>query len=218
MKSMTVEAAIEELLVDLTSWPAGAGQFWLAICGPPGSGKSTLAARLNDNWMIRSVVIPMDGYHYYRSQLNQMPDPVEAHRRRGAPFTFDAERFVSDLTLARHTGVGQFPSFDHGHGDPTENAITLHTETQLVIVEGNYLLLPEAPWGELKPIFHRTWFLDVSLFHSQFHLVMRHLMSHPEMDVAAAERRVDENDLPNAKLIHEHCRHRADRILTEGPC
>ena len=41
-----VEAAIEELLADLASRPAGAGQFWLGICGAPGSGKSTLFSHL----------------------------------------------------------------------------------------------------------------------------------------------------------------------------
>lgn len=37
--------------------------------------------------------IPMDGYHYTRAQLDTMPNPVEAHERRGAPFTFDVVGF-----------------------------------------------------------------------------------------------------------------------------
>ena len=32
----------------------------------------------------------MDGYHYYRSELDEMSDPELAHARRGAEFTFDS--------------------------------------------------------------------------------------------------------------------------------
>jgi pantothenate kinase len=43
----------------------------------------------------------MDGYHYYRHQLDQFDDPVEAHASRGAAFTFDSEKFVEDVTTAK---------------------------------------------------------------------------------------------------------------------
>lgn len=42
----------------------------------------------------------MDGYHYYKHQLDQFDDPEEAHARRGAAFTFDADRFVNDVKKA----------------------------------------------------------------------------------------------------------------------
>lgn len=35
----------------------------------------------------------MDGYHLYRKDLDE-----EGHRRRGAPFTFDSEKFKNDLS------------------------------------------------------------------------------------------------------------------------
>jgi pantothenate kinase len=40
----------------------------------------------------------MDGYHLTRAQLSALPDPVTAHARRGAEFTFDGASF---LTLVR---------------------------------------------------------------------------------------------------------------------
>lgn len=54
-----------------------------------------------------------------------MEEPEEKHRRRGAHWTFDADRFVSDLTRARAERQGSFPSFDHAHGDPVEDQITV---------------------------------------------------------------------------------------------
>lgn len=65
----------------------------------------------------------MDGYHYYRHQLDKMDDPEHAHARRGAEFTFDAERFVNDITQAVKTGMASFPDFDHAKKDPEEDKI-----------------------------------------------------------------------------------------------
>ena len=43
------------------------------------------------------------GYHYTRAHLDQMEDPEEAHARRGAPWTFDAEAFIEAIeTLRKH--------------------------------------------------------------------------------------------------------------------
>ena len=64
------------------------------------------------------TIIPMDGYHYYQSELDTMEDPEEAHARRGAPFTFNSAKFVGALIKARKEGQGSFPSFDHGTGEP----------------------------------------------------------------------------------------------------
>lgn len=52
-----------------------------------------------------------------------MPDPPALHARRGAHWTFNGEKFVADLTKARASGAGRFPSFDHHVGDPVEEDI-----------------------------------------------------------------------------------------------
>lgn len=44
-------------------------QYWIAVAGAPASGKSTLAGHVADllnGRGVRTVVVPMDGYHYYR--------------------------------------------------------------------------------------------------------------------------------------------------------
>ncbi len=43
----------------------------------------------------------MDGYHYYRHELDYFDDPEEAHERRGAAFTFNAKKFVDDMIQAK---------------------------------------------------------------------------------------------------------------------
>jgi pantothenate kinase len=52
-----------------------------------GSGKSTAAKEIsriiNQKNSSMAVVVPMDGFHFYRYELDAMPDPKEAHDRRG---------------------------------------------------------------------------------------------------------------------------------------
>ncbi|XP_019089401.1 PREDICTED: ATP-dependent kinase YFH7-like [Camelina sativa] len=44
----------------------------------------------------------MDGFHLYRSQLDAMEDPKEAHARRGAPWTFDPALLLNCLKKLRN--------------------------------------------------------------------------------------------------------------------
>ena len=94
-----------------------------------------------------AIVTSMDGFHYYRAELDQMPDPALAHARRGAAFTFNAQRFVDCVRRIadgpRTDGAEQHvlvPTFDHGVGDPVEDDITILPCHRLVIVEGLYVL------------------------------------------------------------------------------
>jgi pantothenate kinase len=87
----------------------------VGIAGGPGSGKSTAAqevcARINSMAGCPvAVVVPMDGFHYYRRELDAMADPTAAHARRGAPWTFDAAKYVACLRgvveKGRRRGLG----------------------------------------------------------------------------------------------------------------
>lgn len=120
----------------------------IGIAGVPGGGKSTLATavcgcinKLAGNEV--AVNVPMDGFHYYRRELDSMPDPSEAHKRRGAPWTFNVEAYVGCLKQAKfQVTLSTFaPSFDHGIGDPKEKAIEIHKNHTIILTEGNYVLL-----------------------------------------------------------------------------
>lgn len=120
----------------------------VGIAGTPGSGKTTLAGRLAGTLARKAgrplvAVVPMDGFHLTRAQLDGMPDPTLAHARRGAPWTFDAEAYVAALAELRTGGLGSqaCPSFDHGVGDPVPGDIPVLPSHRIVVTEGNYLLL-----------------------------------------------------------------------------
>jgi pantothenate kinase len=191
----------------------GSGEiFWLGIAGVPGSGKSTLSRALCEHLGELAIVIPMDGYHYYRRELDQMPNPEEAHRRRGAPFTFNAQRFVKELSEAQQRGEGSFPSFDHGTGDPIEGDIEIiKGRHRVVIVEGNYLLLDEEPWCAIRTLLSETWFLDINVDLCMQRVRERFLAT--GRDEQTADFRVTYNDRPNAELVARDSPKNADRVI-----
>lgn len=208
---LTYEDLAAELKVKAAQL-TGESQFWIGLAGGPGSGKSTLAQALKARLGKLLTIIPLDGYHYYRRELDAMEDPDEAHKRRGAPFTFNATRFVDDLIKARGTGEGLFPSFDHAAGDPVEASIQLHRGPQIVLVEGNYVLLDTEPWRQLRDsVFDETWFLDVPIAECNRRVCRRHVET--GLTEEQAELRVATNDSINAELITRISRANADRIL-----
>jgi pantothenate kinase len=149
-----------------------------------------------------------------------------AFRRRGAPFTFDAEAFVEAVKSLQSCFVTRkedprlalrFPSFDHAIQDPVQDDIYVQSSARVVIVEGNYLLLDERPWNEAVTLFDEKyelelggygrlltpyrWFVDVPPSIAKSRLVVRHLRAGIEKDVEAAAQRVEDNDLQNGIMI-----------------
>ncbi|MEO1529089.1 MAG: AAA family ATPase [Planctomycetota bacterium] len=195
-------------LLSIYEQTRGDEQYWLGLVGAPGSGKSTVADELRKRLTGKLTVIPMDGYHFPRKKLDSMENPVEAHARRGAPFTFDSARLVDELRDARKSGFGQFPSFDHVVGDPIENDIELLPGKQIVVVEGNYLLLDRRPWSLLPTeVFDEMWFLDVPTDECFRRVEARHVRT--GLTREEAQHRVATNDGPNAALVRES-KNRAD--------
>jgi len=150
--------------------------------------------------------IPMDGYHYYRSQLDLMPDPAHAHARRGAAFTFDGNAFLSLVKSIRTpltpTSTTLYaPSFDHAAKDPKENDIPIEPTTRILVFEGNYLSLDKEPWKEVAGLMDELWFVEVDFEVARKRLVPRHVKAGIAKNEEEANKRVRENDLVNGEEI-----------------
>ncbi len=158
---LTADAVVDELASRVAAAAFfgsgdGAARVFVGVAGSPGSGKSTLAAAVRDRVNAAAgapvaVVLPMDGFHYPRAALADFPDPDEARRRRGAPWTFDADAFVAAVAEARanRDAVTRVPEFDHEVHDPEPGKIAIEPTHKIVLVEGNYLLLNDLPWRRL---------------------------------------------------------------------
>ena len=140
----------------------------------------------------------MDGYHYSRAELDNFENPVSAHRYRGAPFTFNGNQFVNDLKIAKKNGHFAFPGFDHAAKDPTPNVHVLEKDCQVVLVEGNYLLLETEPWSALYDdhinIFDEMWYLKCELNELKSRLANRHMKAWGWTIEKAIERIVDSDE------------------------
>lgn len=222
---LDAETSLSERALRL--WEDKGARIIIGIAGVPGGGKSTTATGVRDRLNSTvgrqlAVLVPMDGFHYYRAQLDAMPDPALAHARRGAPFTFDAAAFVAAVQRLRTppaapssgspaaAGDVRLPSFDHGAGDPAEDDIVVNDAHGIVLVEGNYVLLDEGPWGQLKALFDESWMLEVDVDTAMANVLRRQVGNGAEP--AAAAERVQSNDRPNALLVAAS-RPRADVII-----
>lgn len=181
--------------------------LWVAIAGGPGAGKSTLAAAVASlcerDHGIPAVVLPMDGFHYSRAELCAL-DPPSADTfmpRRGAPHTFDAAKLINTLTAAQASRAATLPTYSRELSDPVPGGTELLPSHQIVLVEGNYLLLgllatgsqvlekevgglsaeevvTEAQrWLPLLQLFDETWFVapQDGVAEQRRRLVSRHL-------------------------------------------
>nr|MDT0661696.1 nucleoside/nucleotide kinase family protein [Micromonospora sp. DSM 115978] len=131
----------------------------LGITGPPGAGKSTLAARLVARLGPEAALVPMDGFHLADAELRRLG----RHARKGAPDTFDGAGY---LTLLRRLRTPDpfcvyAPEFRRELEEPIAGAIPVPPEVRLVVTEGNYLLMPQPPWGDLRELLDEVWFLDL---------------------------------------------------------
>lgn len=198
-----IEDLVERVLLILAS----KSRAVIAVAGVPGAGKSTLAQKLVPLLAQRSVCakpLPQDGFHYYRKELQQFPDPAEAARRRGAPFTFDVNRFVSTVQQLQNFQDVYAPLFDHALQDPVENDIVIKLEVQVVFVEGNYVGLVESPWSLVSDACDEFWFLDTDPALVRERLIARHLSSGVSASVEEAVERCDSLDRANAVYIRTH--------------
>ena len=189
--------------------PASAGaRRLLGICGPPGSGKSTLARALAAALGRRAVVVPMDGFHLAQAEL----DRLCRADRKGAPDTFDAAGYVALLRRLRAATepVVYAPRFHREIEEPIAGAIPVPRSVPLVITEGNYLLLDDPPWDEVRPLLDDAWYLDADEEPRLAALIRRHERygRSPE----AARRFARGSDQRNAERVAA-VRGRADLVL-----
>lgn len=178
-----------------------AGRSLTTIAGPPGAGKSTLAGALA-GMLDRAgpgsaAVLPMDGYHFDDAVLEARGQRA----RKGAPHTFDVGGLAAMLARLRANAEAEIavPVFDRGLEIARAGARIIPARVRHVIVEGNWLLLDAAPWNALRPFFDTTVMLEVPMPEIAARLEARWATMAPE----ERRRRIEGNDLPNARAVLE---------------
>lgn len=204
------DATIAETYKDrINALRNGGGRKILGIVGPPGCGKSTLAAALLELLGDDAVAVPMDGYHLANVELARLGRAG----RKGAEDTFDSAGYVSLLRRLKEQQANEIvyaPEFRREIEEPIANAIPVFPDTQLVITEGNYLLLDHGHWAGVSELLDEIWYVDIDHSVRRERLVKRHM--HFGRSQSAAEDWVANTDEPNAVRI-EATKHRADVLF-----
>jgi pantothenate kinase len=139
---------------------SGGGRKLLGLVGPPGAGKSTLALAIQREFPEVSQLVPMDGFHLAQNELHRL----DRAARKGAPDTFDSTGYLALLRRLRGQASDEIvyaPAFRREIEEPIAGAIPIHPHTQLVITEGNYLLLEGQPWALVGELLDDVWYVDV---------------------------------------------------------
>ena len=205
------ERSVEEIflpfLVKLTGMQRAAGRRILVmLAAPPGAGKSTLLSFLKQlaaetEGIGQIQTIGMDGFHR-RQEYLLSHDTVRDGKSirmvevKGAPETFDLEALTEGIERLSSGKKVSWPAYDRLLHNPVEDALLV--DGDIVILEGNYLLLDMDGWRNLKAFADDT----VSVRAEESMLRERLIARRIKTGVAAEEavRFVDFSDMPNVRL------------------
>ncbi|MBR0229084.1 MAG: nucleoside/nucleotide kinase family protein [Clostridia bacterium] len=184
------------------------GRALMMLAAPPGAGKSTLLSFLErlarEQGMEGVQSIGMDGFH--RRQEYLLSHQIERDGRlismvaiKGAPITFDLESLTERVERVAAGETCGWPKYDRLLHNPVENALLVHGD--IVLLEGNYLLLDVDGWRDLKSFADYTVSIRADEGLLRDRLIERRIKTGVEKD--AATQFVDFSDIPNVRLCLE---------------
>ena len=184
------------------------GRVLMMLAAPPGAGKSTLLSFLErlarEQGFCGVQAIGMDGFHRRQDYLvshdterdGQMIPLVSI---KGAPVTFDLEALTERVKRVAAGETCGWPVYDRLLHNPVENA--LRVDGDMVLLEGNYLLLDLDGWRDLKACADYTVSIRADEGLLRDRLIERKIKTGVEKD--AATQFVDFSDMPNVRLCLE---------------
>ncbi len=189
-------------------------RFVLGLVGAPGIGKSTLAGYLVDQAADEAPtgLFTMDGFHLAHEVLALRGDVA----RKGAPETFDASGFVALLRRlrARDESIVWAPDYQRDLHNAVAAAVSVPRSLPFLVTEGNYLLLDDGPWAQVRGLLDEVWFVEGDEDLRVRRLTERHVR-HGRSREVALDRALNGVDAENAALV-KSTRERADVVVDVG--
>ncbi|OJF94612.1 nucleoside/nucleotide kinase family protein [Alkalibacterium sp. 20] len=188
------------------------------LAAPPGTGKTTLSLFLNkfydDHFSAFTFQsISIDGFHHKRKYLLSNYIVADNHKVllndiKGSPETFDIESLKTALSQLEDETV-LWPVYDRNTHDISEDKIKI--DSDIILIEGNWLLLNEEKWKELVN------FCDLSIFIQAEETILRTRLIERKMrggiSLKDARTFYEQSDNKNIKRVLER-HHTPDITLT----
>ena len=170
------------------------------LAAPPGAGKSTLLSFLEnlaeeDEHSGEVQIIGIVSRTVIRDG-----EEIPMSRIKGAPETFELEKLTERMQRIAAGERCGWPIYDRRLHDPVDDATTV--DRDIVILEGNYLLLDEPGWRDLRDFADYT-----VLIRADEDMLRRRLTDRKAMGMATreeAERFVEFSDMRNVRICLEH--------------
>ena len=126
-------------------------RIFVFLAAPPACGKSTLVTSLKqwseDMGYSNIQYIGMDGFHYPNEYLDfHFVRGGLLRDVKGCPESFDLEKLTFYIKETKTKDL-DWPVYDRSIHNPRESA--QHIDQDIVLLEGNYLLLKEEGWKDL---------------------------------------------------------------------
>lgn len=195
----------------------------------PGCGKSTFARFIstyaNDTKACDYPSIQdlgMDGFHFPNSYLTRHHidnDPTKPLLKtiKGALPTFDIASLIERLCALRQGKCVTWPSYSRKIHDPIEGKTPIATD--VIFLEGNYLLCNEGQWEQVGDMADLTLFMSADVELLRRRVVERKIMGGFSRE--EAETFFEKSDLTNIHYLTSHRQPadielRLDEVMEDG--
>jgi pantothenate kinase len=131
---------------------------------------------------------------------------------KGAPITFDIDKLKENVKKITLGGRFGWPGYDRLLHNPVEDAVFI--ESDIILLEGNYLLLNEDGWRDLSKYADFTISIKVSEDMLRSRLIDRKIKSGASAEKAAAF--VDFSDMYNVRICLENTMKANLELVVDG--
>ncbi len=172
----------------------------LAIAGPPATGKSTLAEKLTDDLRASgqtAAYCPMDGFHKTNAQL----DAEGLRSVKGRIDTFNSGAFAEAVARLSSGDAFWWPRYSRHTHEPVPEGTRIEGGETVCIIEGNYILMNDAPWKRAWAYYDLRIFVDAPDSLLMQRLTKRHMRGGKSQSETYTK--IAQIDMPNAEKIRE---------------
>ncbi|MFO8068928.1 MAG: nucleoside/nucleotide kinase family protein [Alkalibacterium sp.] len=177
------------------------------LAAPPGAGKTSLSLFLEDLYKEQGYPytfqsVAMDGFHHYNDYLNQhtvvrngREDPLIKYK--GIPESFDLSALKEKIKALTQYRQVNWPTYDRASHDVSQE--TIPVDADIVLIEGNYLLLEKVGWNELTEYCDYNIFIQTNLSDIEDRLINRKQLGGATQTEAVNH--YEQTDKVNAELV-----------------